>query len=325
MWSAVFPGQGSQFVGMGKFFFDNFSSTREKFEEASDTLSLDFKKLCFTGPEKELILTSQAQPALLLTSVAAHEVIQETTAISFHSAAGHSVGEYAALVTGGSLQFHQALQAVRKRGEFMQSAVPPGKGGMLAILGLEASQVNELCQWAEKESGLSPLEPANFNSPTQVVVSGTTPLVKWVQENASRFLSQLNKSTKRVKFIPLKVSAPFHCSMMEPAEKKMALVLEKMEFKKPLYPIIQNHTATPTTDPSQLRTHLIAQISAPVLWVDCVKKIKETGTKNCLELGPGKTLGGLIKAIDKENIKTFHISSLKDLKTIEGQVKKDKP
>ena len=318
MWSAVFPGQGSQFVGMSRFLFDNFSSVRERFEEASDTLSLDFKKLCFNGPEEKLALTHNTQPALLLSSVATYETVKKTTDIQFHSAAGHSIGEYAALVTGAALNFSEALQAVRKRGEFMQSAVPQGEGAMLAVIGLTDGQIHQLCQWAEEKSGLRPLESANFNSPGQVVISGSARLVKWVQENWDKAL--FKPEPRRVKFIPLKVSAPFHCSMMKPAEKKMAPILEAMEFKNSQYPIIQNHTATPETKSHKLRTHLIAQISTPVLWVDCVKKLIETGTQKCIELGPGKTLSGLIKKIDNENIKTFNVSSLEDLKELEKEV-----
>lgn len=315
MWSAIFPGQGSQFVGMSQFLFDNFSFVRERFEEASDCLKLNFKRLCFIGPEEELTQTANTQPALLLSSVVTHEVVRQTTEIQFQSAAGHSVGEYAALVTGGVLNFSQALRAVRRRGELMQSAVPQGQGAMLAVMGWEDDDVRRFCQWAEKEADLFPLEPANFNSPGQVVISGSARLVEWVQENGSRF----DLSPRRVKFIPLKVSAPFHCSLMKPAEEKMALVLEEIEFCDSQYPIVQNYTATPTTNASQLRNYLIAQISAPVLWVDCVKKLRELGARKYLELGPGKTLSGLIKKIDNQALKTFNVSSLEDLKKLEKE------
>ena len=314
MWSAVFPGQGSQFVGMSQFLFDNFLSVRRKFEEASDTLKLNFEKLCFTGPKEDLELTPNTQPALLLSSVATHEVIGETTGIQFDAASGHSVGEYAALVTSGVLNFPEALKAVRIRGELMQEAVPRGQGAMLAVMGLTDTQVCHLCQWAEKKSGLRPLEPANFNSPGQVVISGTTPLARWIQENWSDFD---DPPLERVKFIPLKVSAPFHCSMMKPAEEKMKPILENMKFKDSPYPIVQNVPAQPVTLGVELQTHLIAQISAPVRWTDCVKKLKELGTQKCLEIGPGKTLSNLIKKIDKNGIQTFNISSLEDIRLLE--------
>ena len=218
MWSAVFPGQGSQFVGMSQFLFDNFSSVRHRFEEASDTLGLDFKKLCFTGPKEDLEFTPHTQPALLLSSVATHEVVRETTGIPLGAASGHSVGEYAALVTSGVLDFSETLKAVRTRGELMQATVPRGEGAMLAVMGPTDEQVRNLCQWAEKTSGLSPLEPANFNSPGQVVISGAAPLAQWLRENSAQFDSP---PLKPLKFIPLKVSAPFHCSLMKPAEEKM--------------------------------------------------------------------------------------------------------
>ena len=240
----------------------------------------------------------------------------ETTGIRFHSAAGHSIGEYAALVTSGVLDFSEALQAVRQRGEFMQSAVPQGEGAMLAVIGLTDDQVRQLCSWAENQSGLSPLEPANFNSPGQVVISGSIQLAQWVQKNWTLFDPKLC----RVKFIPLKVSAPFHCSMMKPAEEKMTPILEAIEFKNSPYPIVQNYRATSATQSQELRAHLIAQMSSPVLWVDCVKKLRDMGTQKCLEMGPGKTLSGLIKKIDNENIKTFNISSLEDLKELEKEV-----
>ena len=316
MWSAVFPGQGSQFVGMCQFLFDNFLSARRRFEEASDTLNLDFKKLCFIDPKEELSLTSFTQPALLLSSTVTYEIVKETTGISFYASSGHSIGEYAALVNAGSLNFSETLVAVRKRGEFMQSAVPLGEGSMLAVIGLDNNQVCELCRWAERESGLQPLEAANFNSPGQVVVSGTTTLIQWIQKNWAQFTPPL----KKVKFIPLKVSAPFHCSLMNPAEEKMKPILESMDFKDSQYPIVQNVSAKPSQDKNELRKQLIAQISAPVLWSDCIEKLKDMGVTKCLEVGPGKTLSNLIKKIDNKTIETFNISCLEDLKELENML-----
>ena len=316
MWSAIFPGQGSQFVGMSQFLFDNFSFVRHRFEEASDTLGLDFKKLCFMGPKEDLEFTPNTQPALLLCSVVTHEVVMKTTGVRFCAASGHSVGEYAALVTSGALDFVETLKTVKTRGELMQAAVPRGHGAMLAVIGPTDQQVCDLCQWAEKTSGMSPLEPANFNSPGQVVVSGIAPLTQWLQENWSLFDQP---SLRQIKLIPLKVSAPFHCSLMRPAEEKMKPVLQAIKFTDSPYPIVQNAVAKPVTQKEALRIHLITQISTPVRWTDCVNQLKVLGTKKFLELGPGKTLSQLIKKTDKEeNIQTFNISSLEDLKALEN-------
>ena len=224
MWSALFPGQGSQSVGMGRFLFENFTEARSTFEEASDSLSLNFKKLCFEGPESDLQLTENTQPALLLVSTATHRVVQSTTGIKFEAAAGHSVGEYAAVVAAQAVKFSDALRAVRVRGQAMQRAVPVGQGGMIAVLGLTDPQVETLCQWAESTSGLKPVEPANFNAPGQVVISGSQAGLEWLRANAKADLFQLapGESAPRMKMIPLAVSAPFHCSLIEARRRRDA-------------------------------------------------------------------------------------------------------
>ena len=316
MWGALYPGQGSQHVGMGKFLFENFKPVKELFEEASDTLSLNFKKLCFDGPESDLTLTQNTQPALLLVSVATYKTVCENTDIQFSMAAGHSIGEYAALVNAQSLDFKIALTAVRKRGQYMQQAVPVGEGGMVAVLGLDAQNVQRLCQWACETSGLSPLEPANFNSPEQTVISGSAQLTQWTCENLDK--SIFKPEPRRLKLIPLKVSAPFHCTMMKPAEDNMRQELESIKFKAAKYPVIQNFTGKTSSAAKELRENLIRQISAPVRWVECMEEFKKQGVTQFVELGAGKVLAGLSKKVDKESFKTFNINSIEDLKALEA-------
>ena len=316
MWAAIFPGQGSQHPGMGQFLFDNFNEAKQLFEEASDCLKLDFKKLCFEGPDKELALTHNTQPALLLVSVTTHKILSSLVPIPYVASAGHSVGEYASMVSSGVITFTDALLAVRQRGEFMQAAVPVGKGAMLAVMGLSPIQVDQLYSWACEKSGLTPVEPANFNAPGQIVISGSAPLIEWLQENIDK--SIFDPPIKKLRLIPLKVSAPFHCSMMKPAEEQMRQVLENIEFKPAALPIVQNTTAQPVQDPQQLRENLIQQISSPVRWVECVEELKKLGVTNCIELGSGKVLSGLVKKIDSDHLKTFNVNSIDDIKSIEA-------
>jgi [acyl-carrier-protein] S-malonyltransferase len=315
MWSALFPGQGSQFPGMGKFLFEEFKIARETFEEASDALSVDFKKLCFDGSEQDLALTENTQPCLLLVSTVTYRVFASNVDFKPMAAAGHSIGEYAANVAAGSLKFTDAIRAVRSRGQFMQSAVPIGQGGMLAVLNLSPEQTKKLCAWVESETGDGPLEPANFNAPGQIVISGKLKLIEWLTKNFKADI--FAPETPRSKFIPLKVSAPFHCSMMKPAEEKMALVLNDIQFSEAKFPIVANVNAKPEKNGAALRKLLIAQISSPVRWVECVEELKRQGAQKMIEFGCGKVLAGLAKKIDSENIQTFNINSLEELKNLE--------
>jgi [acyl-carrier-protein] S-malonyltransferase len=317
MWSALFPGQGSQHPGMGKFLCDQFAAAKRLFEEASDVLHLDFRKLCFDGSDADLALTENTQPCLLLVSHATYQVLTSELGFQPRVAAGHSIGEYAAVVATGSLGFADALRAVRRRGQAMQSAVPVGKGGMTAVMGLEQRQVFELCQWAEKESGQNPVQPANINAPGQIVISGSKALLDWIP---AHFKAEMFGGA-RVKFIPLKVSAPFHCSLMKPAEEVMASVLGEMKFTTARFPIVQNVNAEPVTDGDQLRANLIRQVSAPVRWIECVQKIRALGASKAIETGCGKVLSGLVKKIDSEGLRTFNINSLEDLKAVEVELK----
>lgn len=317
MWSALFPGQGSQHPGMGKFLFDEFALARETFEEACDSLSLDFKKLCFEGSEAELALTENTQPCLLLVSVATYKVLANELGFTPSISAGHSVGEYAAVVASGSLNFAEAIKAVRQRGQAMQTAVPLGVGGMCAVMGLSPEQIMQLCTWAEKETGDGPVQPANINAPGQIVISGKKTVLDWLGANLK---AELFPGT-RVKFIPLKVSAPFHCSMMKPAEEVMADVLAGMPFKEANFPVIQNVNAEAVRDGNQLRLNLVKQVSAPVRWIECVEKVIQSGATRAIEVGCGKVLSGLVKKIDSENIKTFNINSFEDFRVLENELK----
>lgn len=320
MWAALFPGQGSQSVGMGRFLYENFKSAQESFEEAGDTLKQDFKKLCFEGPDTDLALTENTQPALLLVSKITFDAIKDVAGIQFSMAAGHSIGEYAALTTAGALKFSDALKAVRLRGQAMQKAVPVGDGAMLAVIGLEDTDVVALCAWAEKETGLKPIEPANFNAPGQVVISGSAKLAAWIRENAKpEAFMPPGKSVSRMKLIPLNVSAPFHCSMMKPAEEKMREVLTATQFHQAAYPIVQNFTAEATQEPDILREQIIRQVSGAVRWTQCMQNLQKMGTTHFVEVGAGKVLSGLAKKIDPALTQVFNINSLDDLKLLESK------
>ncbi len=309
---AMFPGQGSQSVGMGKDLYDNFSLSQRAFEEASDTLSINFKKLLFDGPEDQLQLTENAQPALLLTSFAAFAIIEDEYGFMPESSSGHSVGEFAAFVAAKVISFSYALKAVRLRGEAMQSAVPLGKGGMLAVMGLEAQKVHELCEYVVKQSGHAPLEVANYNTPQQTVISGNILAIEWILNNdLKEFLK-----TQKPKFIRLKVSAPFHCSMMKPAEKKLSHFFSNDTFETPRFPIVQNVTACASENTEDLKNNLIHQVSSPVRWVECVEQLKTTSSIG-FEFGSGRVLQGLIKKISPD-FKVISIGTTDDVRNFKN-------
>ena len=318
-WGALFSGQGSQHPGMGKFLFDQFKICRQKFEEASDAIGIDFKKLCFDSSEEELALTENTQPALLLVSVCSFEALAQNSDIDWTAAAGHSIGEYAALVTAGAMSFSDAIKAVRKRGQAMQSAVPIGEGAMIAVMGLSQTQTETLCKWAKDSSGFSPVDPANYNAPGQIVISGNSKAIDWMQKNFNPE-ELFDPVPRRTRLIPLKVSAPFHCELMKPAQDTMNLELNEINFKDAMWPIIQNVCAEPTTDAESLRKNLIEQISAPVRWIECIEKLRSLEVSKSIEFGPGKVLSGLTKKIDKENLTTFNLNSLEELKSVEKQL-----
>lgn len=319
MWGFIFPGQGSQHSGMGKFLFDEFKSVRLIFEEGSETLKIDLKKLLFEASESDLALTHNTQPALLTVSHATDLVLKSEFGITPSLASGHSVGEYGALVSAEVFTYPEALQAVRLRGISMQKAVPVGQGAMAAVMGLTPEQTKVLCQWAEKETQSQPLEPANFNAPGQVVISGKKITLDWMMENfKSELVFKPEDQIKRVKFIPLKVSAPFHCSLMKPAEEEMRTHLESLSFKNPKYPVIQNFKAQIERDTLNIKESLIKQITGAVRWVECVEGFRKQNFKNLVEVGSGKVLSGLVKKIDPE-LSVFNLGSLDDFKALGKQ------
>jgi [acyl-carrier-protein] S-malonyltransferase len=319
MYGFVFPGQGSQQVGMGKFLYDNFKSVTHLFEEASDTLNKNYKKLIFDDPKDELNLTQYTQPALVLTSSAYFKVLSEIKEIKIKSFAGHSIGEYSATVAAQSLSLSSALLAVEKRGQWMQEAVPIGEGGMAALLGFSEAEVFAICQWAEKETGLSPVSPANFNAPGQIVISGKAKLIQYIldnlnKENWPKISSE--EPPRRMKALPLKVSAPFHCELMKPAEEKMAFLLRDLEFNTAIAPIIQNVDAKAHTNAKEICENLIQQISAPVLWTKCMDTFSTQNIDTLVECGHGQVLSGLTKKMNHD-FKSISFKNLEDLKQFE--------
>ena len=286
----VFPGQGSQHIGMGRDLWTRYQLAQDHFREAEKVLGVDIAQICFTGPEEALKMTTNTQPALLLCSVIAFRLLEEQ-GINPDFVAGHSLGEYSALVAGGSLQFADALYLVRKRGEFMQEAVPPGRGAMAAILGMEKEEVAKIC--GEAQDG-QVVEIANLNSPGQIVISGETEAV----DRAIKAVKE--KGAKRAILLP--VSAPFHCRLMRPAGEKLGEILATVPVRNLRIPLVANVDAQLTTSSDSIRPALVRQVSAPVLWEDCIRALQGVGVGTFVEVGPGTVLSGLIKRIAREAI-----------------------
>lgn len=284
----LFPGQGSQAVGMGRELFENFPAAADTFVEADDALGVSISKLCFDGPDDDLRLTENTQPAILTVSVAVWRLLQ-SEGISPAFAAGHSLGEWSAHVAAGTLSFADAVRAVKARGRAMQQAVPAGQGGMAAVLMLDAGKVAEACAEATVETGL-PVAPANLNSPGQIVISGALAAV----ERASALCKE--KGARRAVMLP--VSAPFHCALMQPAQEEVARVLDDIELHDPRIPVAANVTGQLVSTAAQARDALIRQVTGAVRWVDCVKTLVDAGANLFVEAGPGKVLTGLMKQID---------------------------
>ena len=286
----VFPGQGAQKVGMGKALADAFPVCRETFEEADAALGEALSTLCFAGPEDRLQLTENTQPAILAVSVAACR-LAESRGVRPAFAAGHSLGEYSAHVAAGTLSFADALRTVRRRGQYMQQAVPVGEGAMAAILGLDADAVAAACRAAAAETGGRVVSPANINAPGQVVIAGHHDAVARAGALAKE------KGAKRV--IPLAVSAPFHCALMKPAEERLAPELRALTAKDPSIPVVANVDAEPKRDVRSAIEALVQQVSSPVRWDDVVRRLIAEGVTRFVELGPGTVLAGLIRKIDR--------------------------
>ncbi len=285
----LFPGQGSQYAGMGKDLAENFPIARQVFEEANDALGVDLASLCFNGPEEDLKLTANTQPAILTTSIAALRVLETETGIAPNCAAGHSLGEYSALVCASALTFADAVRIVRQRGTFMQQAVPVGTGAMAAILGLDMEALDKVCNDAAQGQVVS---PANFNSAGQVVIAGHT-------EAVDRAIA-LAKENGAKRALPLPVSAPFHCSLMAPAGERLAGILAAIKVGAMTVPVITNVEATLNQDSSRVCQLLVDQVSAPVRWEESIACMVKLGVDRYIEIGPGKVLAGLVKRMAKE-------------------------
>ena len=336
----LFPGQGSQFVGMGRDLYNTVPAARSIFDEADAALGFSLSKLIFEGPEEELKLTENTQPAILTVSIAAlcallPELQRRNLTVAF--AAGHSLGEYSAHVAAGTFSFADAVRTVKARGRFMQEAVPPGEGAMAAILGMSAARINDICARVEDELSPPPedpgnpsaqaapaidalndpshpaetptqaaasvaavVAPANLNSPEQTVISGS----KRAVERASALCKEAG--ARRALMLP--VSAPFHCKLMQPAEEQLASALESITFNDPSYPVAANVDARLLHRGPEVRDALIRQVTGAVRWVECIQLLKESGATHFIEVGPGKVLQGLNHKIDK-NLVTCHVDS----------------
>jgi len=301
----VFPGQGAQYVGMGLEFYKAFDIARKTFDEANDVVGFDLSKLCFEDSSGELKLTANAQPAILTVSVAAFRILSEETDIKADYVAGHSLGEYTALVASGAMEFKDAVSIVRKRGEYMQSAVPLGLGSMAAIVGLQKEEVETIC--SKVSSNGSIVSAANYNAPGQTVISGNREAV----EKASAIAK--SKGAKRV--VPLAVSAPFHSSLMAPAADNLSKDLKRINFSELYLPVVTNVDAQINMDSNKIMDILIEQVKSPVRWYESMKLLYEIGVREFLEIGPGKTLRGLIRRTLSDPI-IYNLEDIKQLKIL---------
>ena len=303
----IFPGQGSQHAGMGRELADNFKSAAHAFEEADDALGFSLSKLCFEGPEEELKLTANTQPAILATSVAALRALKEESPLTPAFVAGHSLGEYSALVAAGALDFADALRTVRARGSFMQDAVPVGVGAMAAILGVEPELLAEICAEAAQGEVVS---PANFNSPGQIVIAGHTGAVNRAIDIAKA------RGFRKAMLLP--VSAPFHCALMQPAADRLAETLERVVAHPISIPVVTNVEAKPNSDENRVKPLLVTQVCSPVLWDASVKQMVAEGVTHFVEIGPGKVLAGLVKRIEKEAV-ALNVQDAAGVKAMAGE------
>ena len=309
MKAILFPGQGSQVVGMGSEFYNNFSSVKEIFNSADEKLKFKLSKIILEGPEDQLKLTQNTQPAILTVSYAIFKILKEEFNYNFENTkyfAGHSLGEYSALLCAGSLSFEDALYLLFERGKSMQEAVPVGKGGMLAVLGSENEEIED-CIKKIKSKGIC--EIANDNAPGQIIVSGNIELIQELQN--------ILKENKK-KSIMLPVSAPFHCSLMNAAATNMKSKIENVNFTKPNYEIITNVSASPTNDPADIKKLLVEQIYSKVRWRESILYMANQNINEYLEIGPGKVLTGLVKRI-LPSANSSSINSIEDIKNITNE------
>ena len=304
-WAWVFPGQGSQATGMGAALAAHFPEARAVFDAADDALGEKLSALCFEGAKEALELTANAQPAILTTSAAAHAVFAQRAPAAV-MVAGHSLGEYSALVAAGALGLSDAVRAVRARGRFMQEAVPPKVGAMAAVLGLDAAAVKRVCEEAAQGQVV---QPANYNSPEQTVIAGHAEAVGRAEG--------LLKAAGAKRVIPLAVSAPFHCALMEPVKARLAEVLGKAEIQAPKVPVVSNVEARPNADRARVVPLLLEQVTGAVRWVECVQALEKEGVTGLVELGPGRVLSGLARRISKK----LKVVNVEDPASLEAALK----
>jgi len=303
----VFPGQGSQFVGMGAELVSQSAAAKGIFQQADEALGFSLSGLCFSGPEEELRLTANTQPAILTASMAVYAALQEKVP-DFRPdfVAGHSLGEYSALCAAGTLSFADAVRTVRSRGQFMEEAVPAGQGAMAAVLGMERELLHSVCQSVSQEG--HPVQLANLNSPGQIVISGSAEGVRLAGEKAKE------NGAKRV--LPLNVSGPFHSSLMEPAAQKLSAVLSGIQVTDAAIPVVANVTARPVEKAEEIVDSLVKQVASPVLWEDSVQWMVEQGVTTFVEIGPGKVLAGLIKKIAPADTAIYAVQDLASLEEL---------
>jgi len=304
----IFPGQGSQAVGMGKDLFDNFAVSREVFEEADDALGFSLSEMCFNGTAEDLALTANTQPAILTTSIAAFRAMEAEGFPLPDFVAGHSLGEYSALVAAGALSFSDAVRTVRKRGTYMQEAVPVGIGAMAAILGLPLETIEIACEEAAQSEVCS---PANINSPSQIVIAGNAEAI----DRACELLKE--RGAKRA--IKLNVSAPFHCDLMFPAQERLADDLAEIKFEDLRFPIIENVSANANINADRARDSLIRQVSSPVRWAQSVETMLAEGVETFVEVGAGKVLSGLVRQINRD-VRCLNVENTDSLKASLGSL-----
>ena len=283
----IFPGQGSQAVGMGKALFDGFAEAREVFEAVDAALNEKLSRLCFEGPEDQQKLTANTQPCILTVSAAAAAVLARA-GVKPDLVAGHSLGEYSALVAAGACSAAEAARAVRARGTFMQEAVPAGQGAMSAVLGLSPEQVKEICLATAQETG-QVVSPANFNEPSQTVIAGAK-----------------LKAAGAKRVVPLPVSAPFHSALMQPVRARLEPVLRAIAWKAPACPVVTNVEAAPNADAARIVPLLVEQVTAPVRWIECVEELVRQGVTRMVEVGPKNVLSQLVRRIDRD-VKVWNV------------------